>query len=213
MARTILFDLDGTLTDSGEGILNCAELALRHFGLPVPDRQAMRVFVGPPLHDTFVKFGVPEDKAEEAVAVYRSRYTTVGKFENTPYPGVHQLLQALKDQGHTLLVATSKPEGMSVEIMDKFELSCYFDRICGASLDRSRSCKEDVIAYLLQEYGKSNDMIMVGDTAFDVVGAAAHGIKTIGVSWGYGSVQEMKNAGVIAIADTMEQLFELLNQQ
>ena len=212
MARTILFDLDGTLTDSGEGILNCAELALRHFGLPVPDRQAMRVFVGPPLHDTFVKFGVPEDKAEEAVAVYRSRYTTVGKFENTPYPGVHQLLQALKDQGHTLLVATSKPEGMSVEIMDKFELSCYFDRICGASLDRSRSCKEDVIAYLLQEYGKSNDMIMVGDTAFDVVGAAAHGIKTIGVSWGYGSVQEMKNAGAIAIADTMEQLFGLLNQ-
>ena len=212
MARTILFDLDGTLTDSGEGILNCAELALRHFGLPVPDRQAMRVFVGPPLHDTFVKFGVPEDKAEEAVAVYRSRYTTVGKFENTPYPGVHQLLQALKDQGHTLLVATSKPEGMSVEIMDKFELSCYFDRICGASLDRSRSCKEDVIAYLLHEYGKSNDMIMVGDTAFDVVGAAAHGIKTIGVSWGYGSVQEMKNAGAIAIADTMEQLFGLLNQ-
>lgn len=212
MAKTIIFDLDGTLTDSGEGILNCAELALRHFGLPVPERQAMRVFVGPPLHETFVKFGVPEDKAEEAVAVYRSRYTTVGKFENTPYPGVHQLLQALKDQGHTLLVATSKPEGMSVEIMDKFELSCYFDRICGASLDRSRSCKENVIAYLLQEYGKSADMIMVGDTAFDVVGAAAHGIPTIGVSWGYGSVAEMKDAGAVAIADTMEQLFGLLNQ-
>lgn len=212
MAKTIIFDLDGTLTDSGKGILKCAELALRHFGLPIPDQKTMRQFVGPPLHDTFVKFGVPEDKAEEAVAVYRSRYTTVGKFENTPYPGVHQLLQALKDQGHTLLVATSKPEGMSMEIMDKFELSCYFDRICGASLDRSRSCKEDVIAYLLQEYGKSNDMIMVGDTAFDVVGAAAHGIKTIGVSWGYGSVQEMKNAGAIAIADTMEQLFGLLNQ-
>ena len=177
MAKTIIFDLDGTLTDSGEGILKCAELALRHFGLPVPDQQTMRQFVGPPLHDTFVKFGVPEEHAEEAVAVYRSRYTTVGKFENTPYPGVHQLLQALKDQGHTLLIATSKPEGMSVEITDKFELSGYFDRICGASLDRSRSNKEDVIAYLLQEYGKSADMIMVGDTAFDVLGAAAHGIK------------------------------------
>lgn len=212
MAKTIIFDLDGTLTDSGEGILKCAELALRHFGVPVPDQQTMRQFVGPPLHDTFVKFGVPEEHAEEAVAVYRSRYTTVGKFENTPYPGVHQLLQALKDQGHTLLIATSKPEGMSIEITDKFKLSKYFHRICGASLDRSRSNKEDVIAYLLQEYGKSADMIMVGDTAFDVLGAAAHGIKTIGVSWGYGSVEEMNAAGAIAIADTMEQLLELLTK-
>ena len=212
MPKTIIFDLDGTLTDSGEGILKCAELALRHFGVPVPDQQTMRQFVGPPLHDTFVKFGVPEEHAEEAVAVYRSRYTTVGKFENTPYPGVHQLLQSLKAQGHTLLIATSKPEGMSVEITDKFELSGYFDRICGASLDRSRSNKEDVIAYLLQEYGKSADMIMVGDTAFDVLGAAAHGIKTIGVSWGYGSVAEMNAAGAIAIADTMEQLLELLTK-
>ena len=211
MAKTIIFDLDGTLTDSGEGILKCAELALRHFGVPVPDQQTMRQFVGPPLHDTFVKFGVPEEHAEEAVAVYRSRYTTVGKFENTPYPGVHQLLQALKAEGHTLLIATSKPEGMSIEITDKFELSGYFDRICGASLDRSRSNKEDVIAYLLQEYGRSGDMIMVGDTAFDVLGAAAHGIKTIGVSWGYGSVEEMNAAGAIAIADTTEQLLRLLN--
>ena len=96
MAKTILFDLDGTLTDSGEGILNCAELGLRHFGLPVPSREEMRVFVGPPLHETFLKFGVPEDRVEEAVTVFRSRYTTIGKFENTPYPGVHDLLQALK---------------------------------------------------------------------------------------------------------------------
>lgn len=211
MAKTIIFDLDGTLTDSGEGILNCVELALGHFALPIPDRQALRVFVGPPLHEMFVKFGVPEDRAEEAVAVYRSRYTTVGKFENTPYPGVHELLQALQAQGHTLLVATSKPEGMSKEIMDKFELSKYFHRICGASMDRSRSSKEDVIAYLLALNGTAENMIMVGDTAFDVLGAAAHGIPTIGVSWGYGSVEEMKNAGAVAIADTMEQLLSLLN--
>ena len=86
MPRSILYDLDGTLTDSGEGIFNCAALALQHFGLPVPDRQTMRVFVGPPLSDSFVRFGVPADKVQEAIAVYRSRYTTVGKFENTPYP-------------------------------------------------------------------------------------------------------------------------------
>ncbi|MBQ3252572.1 MAG: HAD hydrolase-like protein [Oscillospiraceae bacterium] len=212
MAKTILFDLDGTLTDSGEGIINCAELALRHFGLPIPDRQTLRVFVGPPLHDTFVKFGVPEDKAEEAVAVYRSRYTTVGKFENTPYPGVHEMLQALKDQGHTLLVATSKPEGMSIEIMDKFDLSKYFSRICGATMDRSRSSKEDVIAYLLEQNGTAENMVMVGDTAFDVLGAAAHKIPTIGVSWGYGSVEEMKNAGAVAIAYSMDELLTLLNK-
>lgn len=210
MAKTIIFDLDGTLTDSGEGIINCVELALGHFGLPTPDRQALRVFVGPPLHEMFVKFGVPEEKAEEAVAVYRSRYTTVGKFENTPYPGVHDMLQALKDRGHTLLVATSKPESMAVEIMDKFDLSKYFQRICGASLDRSRSTKEDVIAYLLAQSGTAENLVMVGDTAFDVVGAAAHGIPTVGVSWGYGSVEEMQNAGAAAIANTMEELLFLL---
>ena len=212
MAKTILFDLDGTLTDSGEGILNCAELALRHFGLPVPDRETMRVFVGPPLHETFLKFGVPEDKVEEAVTVFRSRYTTVGKFENTPYPGVHDLLHTLTAQGHTLLIATSKPENMAVEILEKFELSKYFRRICGATLDRSRISKEDVIAYLLAENGAAENLTMVGDTAFDVIGAAAHGIPTIGVSWGYGGVEDIKNAGAIAIADSMDELLTLLNK-
>lgn len=210
MPKTILFDLDGTLTDSGEGILNCAELALRHFGLPVPDRTAMRVFVGPPLHETFLKFGVAENQVDEAVKVFRSRYTTVGKFENTPYPGVHDLLKALKNAGHTLLIATSKPETMAIEILHKFELAQYFDQICGATLDRSRITKEDVIAYLLAQSKTAEKPIMVGDTAFDVVGAAAHGIPTIGVSWGYGSVGEMRQAGAIAIADTMTELLELL---
>lgn len=210
--KTILFDLDGTLTDSGEGIINCAALGLRHFGIPVPDTEAMKVFIGPPLHDTFVKFGVPEAKADEAVAVYRSRYNTVGKFENAPYPGIIPLLQALKSQGHTLLVATSKPESLSVEIMEKFELAAYFDRICGASLDRSRSCKEDVIAYLLEQNGSAENMVMVGDTVFDVVGAAAHGIPTIGVAWGYGHREDLINAGAISIVNSPEELLELLNR-
>lgn len=210
--KTILFDLDGTLTDSGEGIINCAILALQHFGLPVPSREEMRVFVGPPLHETFVKFGVPPDKADEAVAVYRSRYTTIGKFENHPYPGIEQMLRHLKAKGYSLLVATSKPEGMSIEILEKFGLAKFFDRICGASMDRSRSSKEDVIAYLLQECGCADTMVMVGDTAFDVLGAAAHGIPTIGVSWGYGQVNDMVNAGAIAIANSTEELFRLLTQ-
>ena len=210
MKKTILFDLDGTLTDSGEGIINCAALGLRHFGLPVPDRDAMRVFVGPPLHQTFVEFGVPEDRADEAVEVFRSRYNTVGKFENTPYPGVEAMLQTLKNLGHTLLVATSKPENPAIEILEKFDLAKYFDRICGATTDRSRVCKEDVIAYLLESYDRSSTFIMVGDTHYDVVGAAHHGIPTIGVAWGYGKVADMEAAGAVAIANSTDALLKLL---
>lgn len=212
MRKTILFDLDGTLTDSGEGIINCATLALEHFGLSVPDKQTMRQFVGPPLRDTFIKFGVPADKAEEAIAVYRSRYIPIGKFENSPYPGIRELLERLRSDGHTLYVATSKPEEMSVEILTKFDLARYFDRICGATLDGTRDEKAQVIAYLLSQAGDAQNAIMVGDTAFDVIGAAAHGIPTIGVSWGYGQVSDMEQAGAKAIAHTMQELYKLIAQ-
>ncbi len=208
--KTILFDLDGTLTDSAEGIINCSILALEYFGLPIPDRDTMRVFVGPPLHDTFVKFGVPVDQADKAVEVFRSRYFTVGKFENAPYPGITELLQTLKEHGHKLLIATSKPETLAFEITKKFGLFDYFDMICGATLDRSRVNKDDVIAYLLDQNGTTENMIMVGDTAFDVIGAAAHKIPTIGVSWGYGEEQDMLDAGAVAIAHNTEQLLNLL---
>lgn len=212
MPKAILFDLDGTLTDSGEGIINCASLALAHFGLPVPDRTAMRVFVGPPLDETFIKFGVPADKADEAIAVYRSRYTTVGKFENYPYPGIEELLKKLKQQGHRLFVATSKPEGMSIEILSHFGLAEYFEMICGATLDGSRSKKADVIAYLLRRTGGAENIVMVGDTHLDILGAAAHGIPGIGVAWGYGETADMERAGAIGIAHSVDELFDLLSQ-
>ena len=212
MKKTVLFDLDGTLTDSGEGIINCAIPALEHFGLPIPSREEMRVFVGPPLHETFQRFGVPADKTEEAIRVYRSRYIPTGMFENTPYPGIKELLETLKKENYTLYVATSKPEEMSVTILERFGLAPYFDRICGASIDSSRSTKDAVIAYLLEQSGAKEDMVMVGDTKYDVLGAKAHGIPAIGVSWGYGSVEEMTDAGAIGIADTMEQLLELIKK-
>lgn len=212
MKKTILFDLDGTLTDSGEGIINSAIPVLEHFGLPVPSREEMRVFVGPPLQDTFVRFGVPKEQAEEAVRIYRSRYIPIGKFENTPYPGIRELLEALKLEGHLLYVATSKPEAMSVEILEHFDLARYFDRICGATMDFSRNSKEAVIAYLLEQNGRADNMVMVGDTKFDVIGARAHGISTIGVSWGYGEVSDMEQAGAAAIAHTPEELLELLHK-
>ncbi len=211
MHKSILFDLDGTLTDSGEGIINCAQLALEHFGLPIPSREEMQVFVGPPLHETFVKFGVPADRTGEAVAVYRSRYIPIGKFENTPYPGIRELLETLVAHGHQLYVATSKPEGMSVDILEHFGLAQYFTQICGASMDTSRVNKDAVIAYLLEQNGLAGNAVMVGDTAFDVLGAKAHGIPTIGVSWGYGAVADMEAAGAAAIAHTPQELLVLLD--
>ena len=208
--KAIFFDLDGTLTDSGEGIINCATLALQHFGLPVPSREEMRVFVGPPLDQTFIKFGVPEDKTQEAIDVFRGRYLVVGKFENSPYPGIQALLDTLQKQGHRLFVATSKPETTAIEILNKFQLAPYFEIICGATFDGTRSHKADVLAYLLKQIGAQEKALMVGDTEFDVLGASAHGIPTIGVSWGYGTAQEMLDAGAVAIADDMQQLLHLL---
>lgn len=209
--KTILFDLDGTLTDSGEGIINCAILALEHYGLPIPSREAMRVFVGPPLHESFIRHGVPEDKAEEAVEIYRSRYIPIGKYENTPYPGIRELLETLKSHGHRLFVATSKPEEMSIDILEHFDLAKFFNGICGAPMDTSRSTKDAVIAYLLEQNGSAENMIMVGDTVFDVTGAATHGIPAIGVSWGYGKVEDMQNAGAVAIAYSTEELLKYLD--
>ena len=209
-SKAIFFDLDGTLTDSGEGIINCATLALEHFGLPVPSREEMGVFVGPPLDKTFVEFGVPADKAQEAIDVFRSRYLVVGKFENTPYPGIHNVLDTLKKQGYRLFVATSKPETTAIEILNKFELAQYFEVICGATFDTNRVHKADVIAYLLKQIGNPQQILMVGDTEFDVLGAAVHNIPTIGVSWGYGKVAAMEQAGAVAIAHTMDELLQLI---
>lgn len=210
--KSILFDLDGTLTDSGEGIINCAVMTLEHYGLPIPSREEMRVFVGPPLSEIFQRFGVPTDKIDEAISIYRSRYVPIGMFENTPYPGIRELLETLKNHGHKLYVATSKPEGMSVEILEHFDLAKYFTRICGAALDKSRNSKEAVIAYLLKECGEDADMIMVGDTTFDIIGAKAHGIPCIGVSWGYGEIVDMEEAGAVAIAKSTDELLVLLEQ-
>ncbi len=213
MSKAILFDLDGTLTDSGEGIINCAKLALSHFGISIPGDQEMREFVGPPLDLTFRKFGVPADKTDEAIAVYRSRYKTVGKYENFPYPGIRELLQALRDSGHRLFVATSKPEALSVDILQHFALDSYFEIIAGATFDGSRSSKADVIAYLLEQVGNLDNTVMVGDTVFDITGAHAHGIPAIGVAWGYGNVAEMQKAGAYAIANSMTELLQLLERE
>lgn len=206
----ILFDLDGTLTDSGEGIINCVTLALRHFGLPVPQDGSLGQFIGPPLRDSFPKFGVPGDRVEEAVAVFRSRYNTVGKFENVPYPGIRELLEKLKQDGHRLVVATSKPEVTAREVLEKFDLAQYFSEICGADMEGKRDTKDAVIAYLLEKLPPRERRIMVGDTVFDIEGAKKHGIPTVAVTWGYGKAGDL--TGALKLADSPETLHGILCQ-
>ena len=212
-AKAVLFDLDGTLTDSGEGIINCAVFAMERLGIPVPPREELGVFVGPPLWDTFRQFGVPSDRVDEAVEIFRSRYVPIGKFENTPYPGIRETLEALRAQGRKLYVATSKPEVTAREILEHFDLSRYFAEICGATVDKTRTSKEDVIAYLLSLDACRENSVMVGDTAFDVIGAAAHGIPTIGAAWGYGKTEDMISAGAAAIARSPEDLLRIIEEE
>lgn len=207
--KNILFDLDGTLTDSGEGIMHCAELTLQHYHLPIPTRNEMRSMVGPPLRDSFLRFGIPEAELDNAVAFYRKHYLAVGQFENFPYPGIEQLLQRLKAEGNRLYVATSKPEAMAKDILTHFGLSQYFTIICGAISDGSRNTKEAVIEHLLSIMAETKDLMMVGDTIYDVRGAAYHGIPCVAVTWGYGVAEDMKNAGA-TLASTMEELYTIL---
>lgn len=212
-AKAVLFDLDGTLTDSGEGIINCAVFAMERLGIPVPPREELGVFVGPPLWDTFRQFGVPSDRVDEAVEIFRSRYVPIGKFENTPYSGIRETLEALRAQGRKLYVATSKPEVTAREILEHFDLSRYFAEICGATVDKTRTSKEDVIAYLLSLDACRENSVMVGDTTFDVIGAAAHGIPTIGAAWGYGKTEDMVSAGAAAIARSPEDLLRIIEEE
>ena len=211
MAKHILFDLDGTLTDSGEGIINSARLVFEHYNVPVPDLPTLKAFVGPPLRLSLRNHGIPEDKLEEAIEVYRGRYRVLGMYENFPYPGIEDLLKALKNQGHKLYVATSKPEYLAVGILEHFGLAQYFDQIRGAAYNDGNSRKADVIASVLDSLEEGNNAIMVGDTIFDVEGAQEMHLPVIGVSWGYGKVSEMVAAGA-PIANTMDELLKMLNQ-
>ena len=207
--ETVLFDLDGTLTDPGLGITNSVMYALERFGIHESHRQKLYPFIGPPLWDSFMRFyGMSRGDAQRAVTFYREYYADRGLFENTVYPGIPQMLEALKAQGKTLAVATSKPEGFSLKILDHFGLSRYFDRIAGASLDQSRSRKADVIRYALSELSGSDSgtTVMVGDREHDVLGAREVGLPCIGVLYGYGDRPELEAAGAASIVPDVKEL-------
>lgn len=209
--KHILFDLDGTLTDSGEGIMNSGRYAFEQLGIPAPDEQGLRKMVGPPLGVSFSRLGVPKEQVEEAIRLYRDRYNNHGgKYQNKVYPGIEEMLQTLKSSGCILYVATSKPEGLAKEILEGFRLASYFEYIAGATLDHSRESKGDVLKYLLGIIGISSDTLMVGDTDYDVTGAHERNIPCAGVSWGYGEKEDLQSADAEIIVDSAEELIAFI---
>ena len=211
--NVILFDLDGTLTDSAPGILNSVRYACRKLGLEIPPEATLRKFLGPPLIESFrVLLGLPDSEAGRALAAFREYFPTKGLFENDVYPGVPALLADLKAAGKTVGLATSKPEEYARQIMAHFDLAQYCDFICGATLDETRTDKAEVIAYALETAGITDKrgVVMVGDREHDVLGAKKNGLPCIGAVYGYGTAEELSNAGAVQLADTVEDLHRIL---
>jgi len=210
---TILFDLDGTLTDPAIGITNSVMHALKKYGITVEDRRELYKFIGPPLHESFEKFyGFSRDEALQAVEYYREYYRDRGIYENALYGGIEDLLKNLYDSGKKIILATSKPEVFAKEILRYFNIEKYFFYAAGANLDGSLTDKAEVIEYALREGGVSDKSaaVMVGDREHDIIGANKNGLNSIGVLFGYGSSEELENAGATYIAETVENLSELI---
>lgn len=211
----IFFDLDGTLTDPGEGITNSVAYALERFGIGNKDRSELYPYIGPPLIDSFEKFaGLSREDAVKALGIYREYFTEKGMFENKVYEGAEGALTALRSKGLTLVLATSKPEPYAKRILDHFSLSSYFDLVVGASMDEKLSKKEEVIALALEKCRVSREkVLMVGDRDVDVLGAAANGISALGVLYGYGSKEELTQAGAAHFADSIEDVSRWILEQ
>ena len=211
--RNILFDLDGTLTDPGTGITRSVQYALQYYGIEETRREVLEAFIGPPLKEQFMKYyGFSPRQASEAIDHYREYFQETGIFENQVYPGIRQMLKALKDDGRILWVATSKPEPFAQRILEHFDLDGYFSCVAGASMDETRVKKGEVIAYAIERMGAERraDLVMVGDREHDILGAAENGMDSIGVLYGYGSREELEQAGAGRIAKTVWELERML---
>lgn len=215
MYDTILFDLDGTLTDPGLGITNSVMYALERMEFPVPPRQELYKFIGPPLVESFQMFcGMDEAQALEAVRQYRVYFPVKGLYENEVYEGIVPMLQKLSGAGKRLVLATSKPEVYAKTIMAHFSLDRYVTCIAGATMGPGRNQKGQVIAYALEEFGIDPETaVMVGDREHDVLGAKENGLSTIGVTFGYGSGEELLAAGAARLAGSPEELTQILMEE
>ena len=221
--KKVFFDLDGTLTDSMPGITKGVQYALKHYGIQVDDLNVLKLFVGPPLSDSFKEYyNFSEKDAEDAIYVFRDYYDVEGWKDNAPFAGVEEMLKSLKDAGLELYVATSKPEVQLAALqhnqMEYFYsdvlLTNYFKFIGGASLDEKRVNKDDVIRYVLEENGigeeEKKSVIMVGDRKHDVEGAKKTGLSVVGVLYGYGIREELQDAGADYLCETPGEVAELL---
>ena len=212
--KAILFDLDGTLTESGIGITKSVQQALERMGKPEPDLEKLRVFEGPPLKEQFMKYaGFTEEEAEQAIRLYRERYTTVGLFENAVYDGVEYMLKHLKEGGYVLAVASSKPEVFVKQILEYFHLDHYFTEMVGSELNGGRSRKSEVVEEALLRLGLQDDrehVLMVGDKEHDVFGAREAGMNCVAVTWGYGTAEELAESQPMLTVDYPDQLVKYL---
>ena len=214
MYKFVLADLDGTLTDPGIGITNSIMYALDKFGIHVKDRSELYRFIGPPLAEELQKvYGFSKEDSLLALQYYREYFAVDGLYENEVYEGIPETLEKLKASGRQLILATSKPEIYSVEILKHFDLMKYFDFIAGATMDSSRVRKSDVIAYAAESCGIDKaQALMIGDRENDIQGALSNGIQPIGVLYGYGSKEELSQAGARYYVKKPEEIPETIRR-
>ncbi|MEU7890600.1 HAD hydrolase-like protein [Microbispora bryophytorum] len=212
MTRYCLFDLDGTLTDPETGIVASLRHALSAVGIAEVEHERLRAMIGPPLPEGFLLLGVPPERVDEAIHAYRERYTD-GMYENEVIEGIPTVLEALVADGWTLAVATSKPAVYAEKILVHFGLDGFFAYVAGATLDGSRRHKADVVRHALDTLGAPSEAtVMIGDRREDVTGAAACGVRTVAVTWGFGEAADFADPGLIAVVNTPERLLDVLSQ-
>jgi len=205
MSHNVYIDLDGTLTDPYEGITKCICYALERMGFPIPGDDELRTFIGPPLLDTFAPL-VGEELAPTALEHYRERFSDVGWLENIPYDGIHDALETLNEAGHSCFVATTKPHVFARRIVEHFEMAQYFSGVYGSELDGTRTDKTELLQYAQAERSVDRESVMIGDRYHDIVGAVNNGLRAIGVTYGYGSAEELRNAGAESLATLPREL-------
>lgn len=206
---TVLFDLDGTIIDSFEGITKSVQYALHAQGIEVQDLRELTEFIGPPLKIMFPKkFGFDEKTTKTAIKKYRERFDAVGVFENELYPDVRETLQKLRDRGYPLALASSKPEDACIRILNQHGITALFDEIVGAALDDNIITKEDVLLEVFRRMKMKNpkDGVLIGDTIYDVEGAKRVGMDCIGVAYGFGKREDLEQAGAICICENLKEV-------
>ena len=213
MYDILLFDLDGTLTDPGEGITNSVAYALNKFGITVENKKELYNFIGPPLIDSFMKYyGLNYENGLKAVEYYREYFSVTGIFENKMFDSVPQLLENIKKSGKIISLATSKPEQYAVRILEHFDLLKYFDFVGAATMDESRSKKSDVIAYTLEKLNVTDKskVVMIGDRHHDIEGANQNGLDSIGVLVGYGERAELTSTGATYVVEKLDDILKII---